>query len=158
MGQASEASSSRGGALKAVILVPDWHVALLFFAADMRGDASEGFVLRAGAEITVPVIRAFDGRVVWGRLETLVAEDGFVEARVSVRGVMFVGGCLSWAASRAVGRSLARTDREGVSFVRLFERGGFCEHLFDQARGSFGVGEEAGGVCQRVVVALLLFG
>jgi hypothetical protein len=117
-------SSSGGGALKAVVLVPDWHIALLFFAADMRGNAGEGLVLRADAEITVPVVGAFDGRVVGGCLETLITEDGFLEARVSVWGVAFIGGCLSWAASKTISGSLARTDREGVGFIRLFGRGG----------------------------------
>jgi hypothetical protein len=141
-----------------MILVPDWHVALLLFAADMRGDAGEGFVLRAGTEVTVPVIGAFDGRVVWRRLEALVAEDGFFEVWVSVQGVAFVGGCLGWTSSNVVGRSLTCTDRKGVGLVWLFVRGGFCEHLFDQSCGSFGVNERAGGVHQRVVVALLLLG
>jgi hypothetical protein len=87
---------------------------------DMRGDAGEGFMLRAGAEVTVPIIGALDGGVVRGRLEALVTEDGLLEAQVSVWGVTFVGGCLSWAASRSVGRSLARMDRKGVGLVWLF--------------------------------------
>jgi hypothetical protein len=130
-GQASKASSSGGGALKAVILVPYWHIALLFLATDMRGDAGEGFVLHAGTEVTMPVVRAFDRRMVWGRLETLVAEYGLLKAWVSIQGVAFVGGCLGWVVSWAVGRSLARTDGKGVSLVWSFMRGGFCEHLFD---------------------------
>jgi hypothetical protein len=155
-GQASEASGSRGGALKPVILVPDWHVALLFFAVDMQGNAGEGFVLCAGAEVTVPIIGAFNGRVVWGCLETLIAEDGFFEARVSVQGVAFVGRCLSWTVSNVVGRSLTHMDREGIGLVWLFVRGGFCEHLFNQLCGGFGMNKGAGGVHQHVVVALLL--
>jgi hypothetical protein len=102
---------------------------LLFFAADMWGNASEGFVLHAGAEVTMPIIRAVDGRVIWGCLETLIAEYGLLKAWVSVWGVAFVGGCLSWAASRAISGSLACIDREGVGFVWLFGRWGFCEHL-----------------------------
>jgi hypothetical protein len=156
VGQASKVGSSGGGTLKAVVLVPDWHVALLLFAADMQGNAGEGFVLCAGAEVTVPVIGALDGGVVWGHLETLVAEDGLFNTWVFVQGVMFIGGCLSWAVLRVVGRSLACTDREGIGLVWLFMRGGFCEHLFNQACGGFGVNKGLGGVHQCVVVVLLL--
>jgi hypothetical protein len=40
MGQASKSSSSRGSALKAVIVVPDWHNALLLVTMYIQGDAS----------------------------------------------------------------------------------------------------------------------
>jgi hypothetical protein len=115
-------------------------------------------MLRAGAKVTVPIVGAVDGRVVGGCLEALVTENWLFKARVSVWRVTLIGRCLSWAASGAIGRSLARADGEGVSLVWLFGCGRFCEHLFDQACGGSGMNEGAGRCHQRVVVALLLFG
>ena len=83
--QAEEAGCDRGGALEAVVVVPNWDEALFLGAADVWGETSKTFVLRTSTKVALPIVWAVDGAVVRLGLETFVAEDGLFECRTAIR-------------------------------------------------------------------------
>ena len=82
--KAEEAGCDWGGALEAVVVMPDWDEALFLATTNMRGEASEALVLRTGTEVAPSVIWAVDRAMVWLGLETLVTEDRFFKCGVTV--------------------------------------------------------------------------
>jgi hypothetical protein len=74
-----ETKDAGGGFSRAdrpVVIVPTGHNALEFLATEVWGDACERLVLVASAKETMPIIRAVEGAMVGGCLETLITEFG----------------------------------------------------------------------------------
>src|SRR5712672_1831195 len=92
--EAGEPSNGVGRTVRAVVVVPARHLALVFIASHMRGDTEDGFVDVAVAETTSPVRGAVLDLVPWLQLETFVAEcwvsDSGLFVRVMEGDVVFI--------------------------------------------------------------------
>jgi len=142
--EACEPPNCVGGTICAVVVVPTGHLALVFIAARVQGDAEDGFVGGAVAKATLAIRGAVLDLVPGLQLEAFVTEcwvsDGCLFIRVVEGDIVFVRRALS----SSDGWHAAATSRGTCGRLRV--------DIVEDASGEPRVDETATGLKQGIVV------
>src|SRR5712671_2449543 len=142
--EACEPPNGIGGTVRAMVVMPTGHLALVFVATHVRGDAEDGLVDVAVAETTSPVRWAVLDLVARLQLEAFVTEcwvpDRCLFIRVVKGDVIFIGRALG----STDGRHAAATGRGTSGRLRV--------NVVKNASGEPRMYETAMGLEQCVVV------